>query len=751
VLLGYSLAMRTASTTIARARTPSRAGLALALAVVLGIIGAGDCIGAPTPTPTALRPAPVVAILLSPFLTYADLSPSTTPALWSLAENGAVGSMNAITADPGWPTVAGGALTLSAGRWAAAATSGPAHAASLPRQQAANDASLARPLLGALGEALSSAGGLTAAVGASDPGVGAAVAPLRPADLVATDTRGRVDVTYTGEDLLSADPRAPFGVRTNRARLDSAIASALAEIESSPNPGGLLVVDPGDLSRAHAAASRANADDTGIARAHTEALISLDAAAADLARRLPPDSLLLVVTPTTDKPYYQPPYFGPIIASGRGLSGLLTSPSTHRPGLVTNLDVAPTALAALGIPAPSTMIGRPLSARPDSGSLAEKLGVLERTGATVGAVDKLRDRYFTPSYAWLAVLCVAIAVLAAFRPERWLRSVGGILLLGVLCAPPAAWLALLVVRHPGTTRAAALAFGVAWLATFAAAVSVAKLVRAEAALAALAADTVLLVMIDQWVGGPLQTGLFSYSIRAGWRYYGIGNEGAALAVGAALTAVGLGCDLAAGTRWALPLRRYSLPFVGAIVLTTATAPFAGANAGVAVWGFIAFAAAWLRMNRVPFSGRAVLGTIAAIALLVGGLVAFDLLGVGGGTHIGRFLLEFAGGGSGAWELISRKGLNNIRYVTQTPYSWLALTIALALLIERFVRPRPLIHVLERFPMYARALTGVVVGGVAAMLTEDSGIVMPALMLLAGALPALHLALLPRPGTARASE
>jgi hypothetical protein len=91
VLLGYSLAMRTASTTIARARTPSRAGLALALAVVLGIIGAGDCIGAPTPTPTALRPAPVVAILLSPFLTYADLSPSTTPALWSLAENGAVG------------------------------------------------------------------------------------------------------------------------------------------------------------------------------------------------------------------------------------------------------------------------------------------------------------------------------------------------------------------------------------------------------------------------------------------------------------------------------------------------------------------------------------------------------------------------------------------------------------------------------------------------------------------------------------
>jgi len=116
------------------------------------------------------------------------------------------------------------------------------------------------------------------------------------------------------------------------------------------------------------------------------------------------------------------------------------------------------------------------------------------------------------------------------------------------------------------------------------------------------------------------------------------------------------------------------------------------------------------------------------------------VGIGGGTHIGRFIIEFSQGGSGAWELIRRKALNNVGYVTQTPYSWLALALALALAVERFVKPKPLLAALERYPAYSGALTGVLVGSVVAMLTEDSGVVMPALMLLAGAMPALYLAL-----------
>jgi hypothetical protein len=67
-------------------------------------------------------------------------------------------------------------------------------------------------------------------------------------------------------------------------------------------------------------------------------------------------------------------------------------------------------------------------------------------------------------------------------------------------------------------------------------------------------------------------------------------------------------------------------------------------------------------------------------------------------------------------------------------------MAVALILERFVRPKPLVTVLDGYPAYAGALAGVIVGSVVALLTEDSGVVMPALMLTVGAMPALYLAL-----------
>jgi hypothetical protein len=685
----------------------------------------------------------VVAILLSPFLEFSDVSPTATPSLWSLAEGGAVGSMNAITADPGWPTAAGGALSLSAGRWAAAAATGPANAKSISLQQAANNSSLDRPVLGALGDALHAAGVRTIAVGSSDLGT-AGVPALRPAELLATDTLGRVDMTEAG--ALVADARAPMGVRADRAALSSAITSALADLTSAPGAGGLLVVDPGDLTRSHAEASRPDADASHVATGRRVAIASLDAAAADLASQLPPGSLLLVVTPATDKPYYEPPRFGPVIASGRGLSGFLTSASTHRLGLVTNADVAPTTLAALGIATPSEMIGKTFSATADTSSPAERLGLLAKTETAVGAVDKLRDRYFTLAFAWASVLVIGLAVLAAFRPSRRMSVTAGVSLIAILSVAPAAWIALLVARYPASTAAAAAAFAVAWLMTVGAALMAAKLVRVEALLAVIAAVTVSLIMLDQWFGQPLQTGLFSYSVRGGWRYYGIGNEGSALAVGAALAAIGLSVDLAARTRWATVLRRYGIPVIGGIVLITAAAPFAGANAGVAVWGFAAFAVAWLRINRIPISPRTIAWTTAAVIALVALLAAIDLLGIGGGTHIGRFLVQATQGGPGVWELVRRKALNNVGYLTQTPYSWLALAMMLALLVERFARPRPLATALDRHPGYAAVLAGVIVGSVFALLTEDSGVVMPALMLLSGAGQALYLSLEAPPGS-----
>ena len=737
-------------------RTPTdtrRSRLARALlasALVAALAGVATCVilaAAPRPARAAEPPSRLVVILLSPYLTWSDVSAKATPALWSLAEHGAVGNMNSRTADPGWPNAAGGALTISASRWAAAPTTGPVDAAHLDTIRAFNTGSLAPPALGALGDAIRAAQGRTAAVGCGDlgteaAGAGSAAAGTvrRPAELVATNASGTLDLASTSRSLTASDASAPFGLRSDPTRLRSALASAFALLGSSPSPS-LLVVDPGDLDRAHEDTALPTGATTS---AHLTAVAGLDSVAADVRRWLPQDALLLVVTPATDKPWYQEPQLGPTIAFGRGFLGGLRSASTHRDGLATSIDVAPTVLAALGLHATSPMVGLPMTARPTAAPLAARIAALRRSNATVGAVDQLRDAWFIRYYVVFALAVFALATALVWRADSRGRTLSRTLLLLLLATPSAGWL-MFVVQGALTSPVEALgAFVLAMAFVLAAALWLQRRFPRSPLLApiALAALTSAAILADQWLGHPIESGLFSYSIRSGWRYYGMGNEGAALLVGASLAATGLGIDALAGSRLQRPLQRFGVPVVGVIVLVTAAAPFAGANAGVAVWGVVACAVAWGAMNGVRLSWRAALLTMLAVVLAVAAFAAIDLASARGSeTHLARFASGILRGDVGATvELISRKLANNLGYIRETPYTPLLAGFVVLLALLRFDRRRDLKRALASAPAYAAALLGVGIGGLVAMATEDSGVVMPALMLLSGATPALLLAL-----------
>ena len=61
--------------------------------------------------------------------------------------------------------------------------------------------------------------------------------------------------------------------------------------------------------------------------------------------------------------------------------------------------------------------------------------------------------------------------------------------------------------------------------------------------------------------------------------------------------------------------------MGLVVLVTAAAPFAGANAGVAVWGVVAYGIAWAAMNGVRLSWRTAGLTLLAVVVAVAALAA----------------------------------------------------------------------------------------------------------------------------------
>ncbi len=172
----------------------------------------------------------------------------------------------------------------------------------------------------------------------------------------------------------------------------------------------------------------------------------------------------------------------------------------------------------------------------------------------------------------------------------------------------------------------------------------------------------------------------------------MGNEGAAILVGASIAAVALATDLLA-EKPALhaAARRFGMPAVGLVVLVTSAAPFAGANAGVAVWGVIAYGIAWAAMNGVRLTWRTVGLTVLAVVLAVAAFAALDLmLSSGGGSHLARFARGILGGDvTATTELVRRKLANNLAYLPQTNYTGLAIAMAASLALLWFAPSRPL--------------------------------------------------------------
>jgi hypothetical protein len=453
----------------------------------------------------------------------------------------------------------------------------------------------------------------------------------------------------------------------------------------------------------------------------------------------------MVVPAATDKQWYKAPDFGPLIISGAGFRGEIVSATTRRPGLAVNLDIAPTVLASLGATIPAEMLGKPLAYVADAAPAGQLAARLEHTGTSVGVIDQLRDAWLLRWVTYGAIGAVVLAALLVLLQVGWASVVGEIALIVTLSALPAGWLMFVANTQPLDVDSAWHAFRLATLLVALTALVVRRVFSASwlAAPLFLTTLTSLLVLADQWFGTPIQTGVFSYSVAAGWRYYGMGNEGAAILVGASIAAITLAADaLAEKPALATTLRRFGLPVVGAVAVVTIAAPFAGANAGAAVWGIIAYAVAWGGVNGVRLTWRRAafiaLGVVGAVAVFS----AIDLMRSSGGeSHLARFARGILSGDVTATaRLVRRKLENNINYLPKTDYTGLAIAMAGALALLRFAPSRPLRRGLASAPAYAGALLGIVVGGVAAWATEDSGIVMPALMLFAGAAPALLIAL-----------
>ncbi|WP_320069846.1 hypothetical protein [Micromonospora sp. RTGN7] len=613
-------------------------------------------------------------------LRWDDVDPQTTPTLWRMAQEGSIGSLSVRSGHrPTCPV--DGWLTLGAGNFAAGNGSRGAGScqsvrvaveqpdgigANLPNQASVVQHNQQRLPWGAVPGSLSESVRCSVAVGP-----GAAVAAARPF--------GRVD-RYAAR--LPDDP-APL--------LGSCVLS---------------IVDLGTVAGEDPAARAAQARQ----------------ADADLARVLaarPPRSLVLVAGISDTG---LPSRLHVAVADGPGWErGWLTSPTTGREGYLQLVDLAPTALAALGRPMPDRLfLGRPAVAVGDRPADLPSALAAPADADRESAAQRHVASWFFALLAGAQVL-LAVAVLPLLRRARRHAGPGGpapvprrvvatveLLLIAAALAVPAALLADVVPWWRGDHAGW-------WFATVTALLVIGGTAAVRFApgrdstlgpLGAVAGLSTLVVAADVLTGARLQlNGVVGYSALEGGRFSGLGTVGLGVFIAGALLCAG----------WlAQRVRRQWRPMVvvavGGIAVVVVGSPFLGADpiGAIALTAGVSVAAAistggWLTVSRLVWA------TMAGLALTIGFAVIDLRREATERGSLGRFLAAVGDGTGGL--TVNRSSSANFETMVNSPLTVLALAGALLVWFALLQPWGGLMRLFGIYPAMRAAMAGIAVGAV----------------------------------------
>ncbi|QFG67462.1 hypothetical protein [Ornithinimicrobium pratense] len=553
-----------------------------------------------------------------------------------------------------------------------------------------------------------------------------------PAVIGAADADGRAEVVLdAGKDPLSALEVAATGLSDCRIHL-----------VSGP------LVHPGDRS---------------------DVMPEVNAAVARLAESLPDGTTLLVAGLGHDSA--SGPDAQVLVAAPVGEhpgAAALTSGSTRQASLVQLTDLTPTLLSLAGVEVPSSarLAGEPVVAGPAVRGPFGGLFMGEQGAGEQKASDGAGGEVIAPArdladgISWvkrvapfvlgvlvaaaLALLAVGAALFRWGGPRSRARRTGRVLILGAasfaLAGPVATWLAGLLPWWRAGQPAVALLAGIALWTLVVAAVAWAGPWRAHplAPPAVIGAITLVVVYVD--VLWSARLGMVSVlglqPITAG-RFYGQGNVGLGIALGATLVL------MAALLTWLRERPRQAAGAVaaigvGAAVLNgapTAGADFGGVPALVVATGLLILHALGIRWAWRPLLAVAVVGGLAAAALMV-----LDWLrGPERRTHLGGFVQSVLDGDAGG--IIARKLSQNVGILLGYPIAWLVILLLVLVILVVVGRPSWSAGLWQHSGTRPVALAGVA-AMVLAWLLNDSGL--PAMGACLAVLIAAGLIVLARP-------
>jgi len=542
--------------------------------------------------------------------------------------------------------------------------------------------------------------------------------PRRYAPLITMDQNGQSSGDV-GKSVVTSDIARPFGIKTNYGYLYQCLINDLQAGIS------LIVVDLGDLYRLDQFKEQMSPSQYEIIRKivireqgqflnqtlkvlnHRQQLLALAPMVSDQAIK---DRQLLA-------PFwwYQP----------TGSEHYVSSGTTKRQGIISNIDVIPTVLSQLGVKnGLSDMTGREIKRIKTNISFEQRLD-------QIFTVYRQRSPILYSYVLWQVIILLLSIFVWIFRWSK-VYFLLRMSLLSILILP------ILILLSSPLYFLPSLGYLFSLLITSLILSVIIKSVDSLRIFIIIGCVTWIGITLDVWLGSPfMKTSYLGYDPIIGARYYGMGNEYMGVYIGAALLFTSSWIQRRCN-RWTMGLTA----LICGITIYLLLSPTLGTNAGGAIAALFATCFTFLKMNHIKLARKGFWIFILFICIGLLLLIWMNLIvPTDQQSHIGRAINTIRTGNYlSIYQLIQRKLAMNWKLIRVSSWSKVMAT-SLFVIGILFIRPRgTLKNFYAQFPYLFYGFYGIVIGAITALLVNDSGIVAASTMIIYVASPMLYLAL-----------
>lgn len=541
--------------------------------------------------------------------------------------------------------------------------------------------------------------------------------PHREALLMAMDARGVVGMGNVGKELLSKDPRFLGGHRTDTERLYMYTLEALRRND-------IVFVDFGDIFRLWQSAGKTGAVLSVSSELKHDVMESADSFLGRLLSSLDKNTVLMIISPTP------PPTevssinknLTPIIIYHPGQpAGVLTSDTTRRQGLVSNIDLAPSLFHMLGINSDLGFLGDKIRTVPDRDNLQTVAGNLS------DYINLKKARYGLHAfYVTVLIMAMGALYLPAFKSGTYVPAAVQRVLASMVAALPAAGFIVPSLVATGVYYETLLIIGLAVILLSAVmSTHESRTLHGIGLVSLVTAGFIItdLLLGTQWLE---RTPLGFDDVFMGGRYYGINNDSMGILLGSASFATFFWLEKLRPNKFISVLVGITVFFVVIISLT----PVFGANVGgtIAAMSTGVVAVSFLAAGK-PLNTKQVVITVVFV-FLVELIIAYLDYRSGGPTHAGKVMGTLLNGGFSEkfLEVLSSKVSLFALMLVVPPYNiLLAVQFYIFFAIKKkYSDWRAGLG--RRVPVLSGWQEVIFYGGVVAFVFNDTGVIATALML-----------------------